>query len=78
MRGVAGLELEILRAKAAGLPYVSCGNDAIPQVYADLLTRGLITFQDALPRSCSNCGQAHVTKCASITPIGRIVLQASL
>lgn len=73
MRGVAGLELEILKAKAAGLRLVPTRADE-PQGQAiiELRARGLLR-EASIERTAKG-----LLRISEITPMGLLVLRASL
>ena len=67
MRGVAGIELEILAVKATGAPYPVSGEDPRRVVFAELRNRGLLRIASVDEFGTHN----------EITNMGRIVLSAS-
>jgi len=73
MRGVAGLELEILRAKARGEAYEARPGSAAHEVFHVLRDRGLLRLTGTFLDSAGQRWREN-----EITPIGRVVLAASL
>lgn len=79
MRGVSGLELEILRVKASGGVYPAHGDPTVLATYDELEARELLLLVPYGVGPCvCGCGRVLDRFRSSITPLGRIVLAASL